>query len=115
MHDSGEPTTGYTVHAGSSLRKLYTFIIVRDVATAAQPAVTPPSRGSCRVTAPPSEPALKQFCMFKPLLGSYLIVGLTNQPFSITVNPVGSPGCRSLPQPPRGETGDICTVPPMAA
>lgn len=46
VHDSGEPSTGYTVHAASSLRKLYSFIIIRDVATAARPAVTPPSRGS---------------------------------------------------------------------
>lgn len=46
VHDSGEPTTGYTVHAASSLRKLYSLIIIiRDVATAARPAVTPPSRG----------------------------------------------------------------------
>lgn len=49
VHDSGEPTTGYTVHAGSSLRKLYSFIIIiiillRAVATAARPAVTPASR-----------------------------------------------------------------------
>lgn len=46
VHDSGEPTAGYTVHAGSSLHKLYTFIIIIiDVATAARPAVTSPSGG----------------------------------------------------------------------
>lgn len=53
VHDSGKPSTGYTVHAASSLRKLYSFIIIRDVATAVRPAVTPPSRGPerCRITA----------------------------------------------------------------
>lgn len=56
VHDSGEPSTGYTVHAASSLRKLYSFIIIRDVATAGRPAVTPPSRRSW--TLPNNSPPL---------------------------------------------------------
>lgn len=77
----------------------------------------------CRITArplPPSEhgctrepPKRGRFRLFKPLLVSYLIVGLTNQPFSITVNPAGSQGCQSLSQPSWGETEDIRTSHPL--